>query len=64
MNMLPVLGHALNKLLKDFINRYKTIKGHRVRFVMSVLLRIQRLMNSTGISPDGIVMDSQSNTRP
>lgn len=27
------LGHSLNKLLKDFINRYKAIKGHRVKFV-------------------------------
>jgi isoleucyl-tRNA synthetase len=29
-----LLGHSLNKLLKDFINRYKAIKGHRVKFVI------------------------------
>jgi isoleucyl-tRNA synthetase len=30
-----LLGHSLNKLLKDFINRYKAIKGHRVKSVIS-----------------------------
>ncbi len=27
------MGHALNKVLKDFINKYKILKGYRVRFV-------------------------------
>ncbi len=27
------IGHALNKILKDFINRYATLRGRRVRFV-------------------------------
>ena len=27
------MGHALNKVLKDFINKYKTLKGFRVHFV-------------------------------
>lgn len=26
-------GHAMNKLVKDFINRYKLIQGHRVQYV-------------------------------
>ena len=28
----PHMGHALNKILKDFINRYKLMKGHRVHY--------------------------------
>jgi len=27
------MGHALNKVLKDFINKYKILKGYRVHFV-------------------------------
>jgi len=27
------IGHALNKILKDFINRYKILQGKKVRFV-------------------------------
>ncbi|ODO00230.1 isoleucine-tRNA ligase [Cryptococcus amylolentus CBS 6273] len=27
------MGHALNKVLKDIINRYKVIRGHRVHYV-------------------------------
>lgn len=27
------IGHALNKILKDFINRYEMLKGKKVRFV-------------------------------
>ncbi|MBK17090.1 MAG: isoleucine--tRNA ligase [Prochlorococcus sp. SP3034] len=27
------MGHALNKILKDIINKYKTLKGHKVHFV-------------------------------
>ncbi len=27
------MGHALNKVLKDFINKYKILKGYRVKFV-------------------------------
>ena len=27
------IGHALNKILKDFINRYAALRGRRVRFV-------------------------------
>ncbi len=27
------MGHALNKVLKDFINKYKILKGYRVQFV-------------------------------
>lgn len=27
------LGHALNKVLKDFINRQKVMKGHKVEYV-------------------------------
>lgn len=26
-------GHALNKILKDIINRYQTLRGKRVKFV-------------------------------
>ena len=27
------MGHALNKVLKDIINKYKTLKGFRVHYV-------------------------------
>ena len=27
------MGHALNKVLKDIINKYKTLRGFRVHFV-------------------------------
>ena len=27
------MGHALNKVLKDIINKYKTLRGYKVRFV-------------------------------
>ncbi|ONM13090.1 hypothetical protein ZEAMMB73_Zm00001d002113 [Zea mays] len=27
------MGHALNKILKDFINRYKLLQNHKVSFV-------------------------------
>lgn len=27
------IGHALNKILKDFINKYQTLRGRKVRFV-------------------------------
>ena len=27
------IGHALNKILKDFINRYKLPKGYKVHYV-------------------------------
>ena len=27
------IGHALNKILKDFINRYAMLRGRKVRFV-------------------------------
>jgi len=27
------MGHALNKVLKDIINKYKTLKGYKVHFV-------------------------------
>ena len=27
------MGHALNKVLKDIINKYKTLKGFKVHFV-------------------------------
>ena len=27
------MGHALNKILKDIINKYKTLKGYKVHFV-------------------------------
>ena len=27
------IGHAMNKILKDFINRYQILKGRKVRFV-------------------------------
>ena len=27
------MGHALNKVLKDIINKYKLLQGHKVRFV-------------------------------
>ncbi len=27
------MGHALNKVLKDIINKYKTLRGHKVHFV-------------------------------
>jgi isoleucyl-tRNA synthetase len=26
-------GHALNKILKDIVNRYKMLKGHRVSYI-------------------------------
>ena len=26
-------GHALNKILKDIINRYKNLKGYYVRYI-------------------------------
>ncbi|XTZ20336.1 MAG: class I tRNA ligase family protein, partial [cyanobacterium endosymbiont of Rhopalodia fuxianensis] len=27
------MGHALNKILKDIINKYKLLRGHKVRYV-------------------------------
>ena len=27
------IGHALNKILKDIINRYKIMTGHRIEYV-------------------------------
>ena len=27
------MGHALNKVLKDIINKYKTLRGFRVHFL-------------------------------
>ena len=27
------MGHALNKVLKDIINKYKTLRGFKVHFV-------------------------------
>ncbi|MFA7055717.1 MAG: class I tRNA ligase family protein, partial [Acholeplasmataceae bacterium] len=27
------IGHALNKILKDFVLRYRTMKGHYVRYI-------------------------------
>ena len=27
------MGHALNKVLKDIINKYKTLRGYRVHYV-------------------------------
>ena len=27
------MGHALNKVLKDIINKYKTLRGYKVHFV-------------------------------
>eukprot|EP00605_Chrysophyceae_sp_TOSAG23-4_P002147 GSChrysophyteH1.ASY1.ANO1.2375.1 assembled CDS len=27
------IGHAMNKILKDVINKYKSLRGHRVKFV-------------------------------
>jgi isoleucyl-tRNA synthetase len=27
------MGHALNKMLKDFINKYKAVNGHRVKYI-------------------------------
>jgi len=27
------MGHALNKILKDIVNRYKLLRGHRVQFI-------------------------------
>lgn len=29
------IGHALNKILKDFINKYQSLKGRKVLFVMN-----------------------------
>ena len=31
------MGHALNKVLKDIINKYKTLRGFRVHFVPTFL---------------------------
>ncbi len=30
------LGHVLNKVLKDFVNRYKMMRGFRVRYYILV----------------------------
>jgi isoleucyl-tRNA synthetase len=61
---LYVLGHSLNKLLKDFINRYKAIKGHRVKFVAP---RLRCFIGSDtrylDTYPDGIVTVFPSNTK-
>jgi hypothetical protein len=26
-------GHALNKVLKDVVNRYKLLRGHNIKYV-------------------------------
>jgi len=28
-------GHALNKILKDIVNRYKLLRGFQVRYVLN-----------------------------
>ena len=27
------MGHALNKILKDFVNRYKLLRGHKIHYI-------------------------------
>ena len=27
------MGHALNKILKDFINKYKLLQGHKISYI-------------------------------
>eukprot|EP00899_Mesostigma_viride_P024627 jgi/Mesvir1/5349/Mv15438-RA.1 len=53
------MGHALNKILKDFINRYMVLQGHRVRFVpgwdchgLPIELKVLQSMKSkAGLTP-------------
>ena len=48
------MGHALNKILKDIINKYKTLKGFRVHFVpgwdchgLPIELKVLQKLNSS-----------------
>src|SRR3990167_1720928 len=29
----PHIGHSLNKILKDFVNRYKLLSGHSISYI-------------------------------
>jgi hypothetical protein len=40
------LGHALNKVLKDIINRYHVLTGHRVRCALSFIGRLSLIRRS------------------
>lgn len=49
------IGHALNKILKDIINRYKIMNGFRIKLQL-----FERLLTVEGSSRDGIAMVFQS----
>lgn len=50
-NGSPHIGHALNKILKDIICRYKSLRGHRVRFEFwKKSLLILQLYSRLGLS--------------
>jgi hypothetical protein len=38
IDLLLRVGHALNKILKDIINRYKLLRGFRIQYMWSSLL--------------------------
>lgn len=68
LNGFGGVGHALNKVLKDFINRYKASRGYRVKYVVGkqmgrVGIELSEVFGGLGISRDGTVMVYQSNTK-
>ena len=44
VSLTSYAGHALNKILKDMINRYKLLRGHRIQWVTSTVHKLLRLM--------------------
>jgi isoleucyl-tRNA synthetase len=45
------LGHALNKILKDIINRYHVVSGNKVLYIPGILhLMMRYLIFSIGTS--------------
>ena len=61
-NGVPHMGHALNKIIKDIVNRYRLLRGDRISYVPGwdrhglpiELKALQRLPGDSSWSPDGV----------
>ncbi len=51
-------GHALNKVLKDMINRYRLLRGDTIQCVISA---VERTILMADLFLDGIVMACRLN---
>ena len=56
------IGHALNKILKDIVNKYKLISGHKVRCARNAL-RLAIQIYFIAMCPAGIAMDCLLNLK-